>query len=141
MIDEIMNLPNPADLPPALRGLISDEIATYGRKHLKWSRISTGMQQMRLRPARSGGSVRFIRAKGGARAPLHGHPGLEFTYVVSGGYSDEDGDYVKGDLSVADDSHDHRPVADPEGCVLAWASDGPVRLPGLLGLILNPLIK
>ncbi len=70
--------------------------------------------------------------------PKHGHEGLEATLVLHGGYSDEKGDYNKGDLVVADSEEVHSPVsADPSGCICLVVYSGSLQFKGLLGSILN----
>ena len=70
--------------------------------------------------------------------PKHGHEGLEATLVIHGGYSDEKGDYNKGDLVVANSEEVHSPVsADPSGCICLVVYSGSLQFKGLLGSILN----
>ncbi len=70
--------------------------------------------------------------------PKHGHEALEATLVLHGGYSDEKGDYSKGDLVVASSDEVHSPVsADPSGCICLVVYSGSLRFKGLLGSILN----
>ena len=70
--------------------------------------------------------------------PTHGHEGLEATLVLHGGYSDEKGDYNKGDLVVASSEEVHSPVsADPSGCICLVVYSGSLHFKGLLGSILN----
>jgi len=49
--------------------------------------------------------------------PKHGHEALEATLVLHGGYSDEKGDYNKGDLVVASSNEVHSPVSASSGCI------------------------
>ena len=70
--------------------------------------------------------------------PKHGHEALEATLVIHGGYSDEKGDYNKGDLVVASSDEVHSPVsADPSGCICLVVYSGSIQFKGLLGSILN----
>ena len=70
--------------------------------------------------------------------PKHGHEALEATLVLHGGYSDEKGDYNKGDLVVASSEEVHSPVsADPSGCICLVVYSGALQFKGLLGSILN----
>ena len=63
--------------------------------------------------------------------PEHGHHGGELTLVLRGGFSDVTGRYGPGDVEDVDNEIEHRPVADPEGCVCLVGSEGPVRFTGL----------
>ena len=70
--------------------------------------------------------------------PKHGHEALEATLVLHGGYSDEKGEYNKGDLVVASSDEVHSPVsADPSGCICLVVYSGSLQFKGLLGSILN----
>ena len=69
--------------------------------------------------------------------PKHGHEALEATLVLHGGYSDEKGDYSKGDLVVASNEEVHSPVsADLTGCLCLVVYSGSLQFKGLLGSIL-----
>ena len=69
--------------------------------------------------------------------PKHGHEALEATLVLHGGYSDEKGDYNKGDLVVASSDEVHSPVSDSSGCICLVVYSGSLQFKGLLGSILN----
>lgn len=69
--------------------------------------------------------------------PKHGHEALEATLVLHGGYSDEKGEYNKGDLVVASCDEVHSPVSDPSGCICLVVYSGSLQFKGLLGSILN----
>ena len=54
----------------------------------------------------------------GKMMPKHGHEGLEATMVFHGGYSDESGDYNKGDLVILEDNEEHTPISSEKtGCI------------------------
>ncbi len=81
---------------------------------------------------------RFIEIPPGKSMPRHGHEGDEATLVLHGGYSDERGNYNKGDLVIASDSEVHSPVASKDlGCLCLVIYSGSIRFKGLLGSILN----
>ena len=67
----------------------------------------------------------------------HGHEALEATLVLHGGYSDEKGDYNKGDLVVASSNEVHSPVSASTGCICLVVYSGSLQFKGLLGSILN----
>ena len=69
--------------------------------------------------------------------PKHGHEALEATLVLHGGYSDEKGDYNKGDLVVASSDEVHSPVSASSGCICLVVYSGSLQFKGLLGSILN----
>jgi putative transcriptional regulator len=85
--------------------------------------------------------VMFLKGRAGLRLPTHGHTGTEFVQVVSGWLSDERGRYGPGDLDEADADVDHQPIVDAHSdCICLAALDGDMRLHGLLGRLLQPLI-
>ena len=99
-------------------------------------------QPMRSRPAAQNPSgVRFIKANPAAKMPVHVHRGVEITLVLNGAYSDETGQYHRGDLVVLDETIQHNTVAcRHDGVVTMIVSDTPIRFYGLAGL-LNPFIR
>ena len=58
--------------------------------------------------------------------------------VFYGGYSDESGDYVTGDLSINSEDEVHSPVASKNtGCLCLVIYSGSLKFKGILGSILN----
>jgi putative transcriptional regulator len=83
-----------------------------------------------------------LRIKAGRSIPSHTHRGPEVTLVLDGGFSDQRGHYSRGDVCVADDTVEHRPVADPDGeCLCLALSGGPIRFKGWLGSLLAPFMR
>lgn len=76
-------------------------------------------------------SLFWIRA--GRKIPNHTHEGIELTLVLDGAFSDVRGRFGRGDISIADNSIDHRPIAETAGPCIGFAvTDGPLRLTGSL---------
>jgi len=74
----------------------------------------------------------------GRSMPKHGHEANEATLVIHGGYSDEKGNYNKGDLVIANSDEVHSPVSSKEmGCVCLVVYSGSLKFKGLLGSLLN----
>jgi putative transcriptional regulator len=74
-------------------------------------------------------TMEMIRVAGRRAIPGHGHAGLEATLVLEGGFSDAGVSYGPGDLAVADVDTEHRPIADPEGCLcIALVEGAGIRL-------------
>lgn len=84
----------------------------------------------------------LLRVAAGSAIPHHGHTGTELLLVLKGGFSDEHGHYVRGDVCLSDEAVEHRPVADPDGeCLCLAVTRGSVRFKGLLGLLLAPFMR
>ncbi len=107
-----------------------------------WSPVFPGVWEYRL--DQGGGKegcyrdASLLRIRAGRSIPRHTHEGRELTLVLAGGFSDAYGRYGVGDVSCADGTVDHKPMAEPqEDCVCLVVVDAPARLTGRLGRILN----
>jgi putative transcriptional regulator len=75
--------------------------------------------------------VFLLWARPGRALPHHGHHGLELTLVLDGEFHDHRGNFSNGDVSVADETLDHRPVAGTQGpCVCFSVLFAPIALSG-----------
>lgn len=78
-----------------------------------------------------GCDVHMFWIKPGRAIPAHTHEGNEFFLVLDGAFRDATGRYGRGDISVADDTVDHRPVAEKDRpCIGFSVTDAPLRLTG-----------
>jgi putative transcriptional regulator len=126
-----------AGYPTALRRA-AREALNYGG----WRRLGRGLEELRLLTSHDGHVTRIMRIAGGVSLPQHTHGGQECTLVLSGGFSDSLGHYVRGDVATADPTVDHSPVADTgEDCVCLAVTDAPLRLTGRFGRFLNPFVR
>jgi putative transcriptional regulator len=125
-------------LPPALRAY-----APNGIDALPWRKRFGGLAEAVL-PCGDGKryKVSLLRIGAGRPIPRHTHRGEEFLLVLQGGFADEHGHYVRGDVCFADEAVEHQPVADADGdCLCLAVTEGPVRLGGILGLLLGPFLR
>lgn len=123
-------------LPRPLRDYVANGIET-----LNWRRRGA-LSEARLFQGTRGGTVKLLRIRAGAMMPTHTHRSSELTLVLDGGYSDESGHYLRGDVSVADEQVTHRPRADDDGdCLCLTVSETPVWLTGPLSRFLNPFLR
>ncbi len=112
-----------------------------GLDRLDWTSFR-GLEKVELLPEVPGFRTRLMRIKSGTAMPTHTHEGTELTLVLAGGFSDEQGHFLRGDLAEADPLVDHRPVADPgEDCLCLAVTDAPLRLTGPFGRLLNPFLR
>ena len=131
--------PSGADpLPAALRRYVPNGLVA-----LPWRKRGWGLAEAPLACASPGPyEMSLLRMRPGGRIPRHGHRGPELILVLAGGFSDQHGHYGVGDVCYADETADHRPIADGEGeCLCLAVTRGPVRFKGLLGLLLAPFMR
>ena len=121
-------------MPLALRSYVSRHLGV-----LEWSTILPGLKQCQI--ARdAGGDASFLRCRPGKAIPAHTHKGLEAVLVLQGGFRDENSHYAPGDIAVADDTIDHRPVADRSAeCIIFVVLEAPVQLTGLFGRLIQSI--
>ncbi len=88
-----------------------------------WKRLG-GVDYITL--ATTGRGVgRLLRVQPGARLPYHGHTGTEQVLVLTGGFHDAKGDYLRGDVASADAAIAHEPVAETtEPCICMTVNEG-----------------
>lgn len=121
----------PSNVPEPLRSYIGDDLG-----NIRWTRIAGGIF---FKPLFERGSsrVHLIRSRPGSGVGMHTHHGEEFTLCVAGGYTDNTGEYVRGDLQSTTPDILHRPLADPgEDCIVLAVSEGSLRFSNpFIGLI------
>ena len=108
-----------------------------------WRWVAPGIGRIRLRVpgAAPGERAYLLRVVPGSTLPEHGHRGLEITCVLSGRFSDTTGTYGPGDVAEMEAGADHQPVAEPgETCICLIATQGRLRMRGLLARALQPLV-
>lgn len=140
--DQERPVPAPADtqadpvLPAALVHYLG-----HGLDGVRWRSQLPGLKVCAVdNPDGVEANLYWIRA--GTAMPHHTHEGSEITLVLKGAFSDVTGHYARGDLSVADETVDHRPRAgEGEDCICFAVIDAPLRLTGPIGRFLNPFLK
>ena len=129
-----------SDASPSMPRPLRDYVGG-GVGALDWRRRGK-LSEARLLPGAKGGTVKLLRIPAGAMMPVHTHRGTELTLVLEGGFSDERGHYLRGDVAIADDDVTHRPRADDDGdCLCLTVTEAPVRLTGPLARFLNPFLR
>jgi putative transcriptional regulator len=109
-----------------------------GLASIPWRTILPGVQEYALPNAGAAGRPAMLRIRAGRPVPRHTHAGNEAIVLLAGGFMDGIGHYRRGDVSWADDSDEHRPVADRDAdCICFTVTDAPVRFTGRFGRLLN----
>lgn len=122
-------------LPPALRAYFGGAFDAC-----RWRVLLPGIAQCRIENDTTE-EVSFLRCRAGKTIPIHTHDGLEVALVLTGGFHDASGQYARGDIAVADDKVEHRPIIDRDGeCIIFLVLEGSVRLTGPFGRLLQRII-
>ena len=109
---------------------------------MRWSFLAPGIHQIELTLRHEEMPARLLRLKPGLKVPLHTHLGYERTCVLQGGFSDQGGDYVLGDVSVRDGSEVHEQrIHAGEPCIALIVSDAPLVPVGVLSTVLSWFVK
>ena len=112
-----------ADTPAPLHPFIGARLAD-----IPWRTFWPGMQTARIATGDTSLDLRLLRLKPGLGMPVHTHGGDELTLVLQGSYTDETGQYRRGDVAMADDSLTHYPVADAgEPCICLTVIEAPLK--------------
>lgn len=127
----------PADaLPAALAPYLPGGLSTA-----KWRRLLPSLKECQL-DEQDGIVTKLMWVRRGAAIPSHTHHGTEITLVIAGGFTDGPHHVARGGIVVADDSVDHRPIADAdEDCICVAITDAPLRLTGPIGRLFAPLMR
>jgi putative transcriptional regulator len=115
------------------RGLVDAILAAEAETG--WGGAAPGVRKLKLN---LGGEARaeIFRIDAGVAIPWHTHKGQEITLCLSGGFSDGRGSYVPGDVTTADPTIRHQPIADYDGpCFVLAVTDAGLKFEGVLGAI------
>ena len=86
--------------------------------------------------------TRLMHIEPGRSVVQHSHRGLELTVLLQGAYGDCTGEFGRGDMQVADEEVDHKPVAfGSEDCLCLVVTDAPIRFTGPFGRLLNAFVR
>ena len=122
-------------LPPSLKRFIGRDL-----DDLEWRAVSNGIKQSVI-TANGSEEASLLRWRAGYRTPSHGHLGFEAMLVLKGGFSDGIGEYRRGDVSVADETVEHKPIALPgEDCIVYSVREAPVKLLGTMNRVIQMLM-
>ena len=123
-------------LPQPLRDYVGGSLDS-----LDWHQRG-GIGEASFLPEHNSFKTRLMRIRPKTAIPEHSHHGSEYTLVLTGGFSDHTGHFLRGDVAIADPAVQHRPVADPgEDCVCLAVTDAPLRFTGPITRLLSPLLQ
>ncbi len=120
---------------------IPSAIGSYLKERIdlkKWSATINNVRYFDLNFSNSNYKGRIFEIPPGKAMPKHGHKGFETTLVLHGSYTDENGNYRKGDMVTCDDKNVHKPISSEKaGCLCLVISSGSLKFKGLFGSLLN----
>ncbi|OCW58883.1 ChrR family anti-sigma-E factor [Hoeflea olei] len=128
---------SPADrvFPKALYDFVG-----FDAEDVPWRTRMPGFREYDLGDI-EGCHVSLFWLKPGRTVPAHTHEGSELSLVLDGAFSDARGHYRRGDISVADDSVDHRPSVDlGRPCIGFAVMDAPLKLTGSFRQLIGDII-
>ncbi len=107
----------------------------------QWKSVSPSLKAASLPVGEEQFELALHRIKAGGMVPEHDHKGMEYTVVVRGSFSDEEGVYREGDFIVKAPGDIHRPLAAKnEECICLSVVEAPIRMTGIKAL-LNPFLS
>jgi len=116
-------------LPSSVKKLFN-----YDESQLNWRHHGGKVRSAELLNDK-GIKASLIRLQQGANIPQHGHRGTEYTVVLDGSFSDEDGIYHKGDFLIRKPGDKHAPTATTDkDCWCLTALEAPLKFS-------NPLLE
>jgi len=135
LLDKPAARPAPAPAPKTRIGdpLVPAPLARYlggGLDSIAWHFLAPGVRHFELLPhgLLHGGNLRMLKIAPGKCLPRHGHTGTELTLVLRGSYSDELGQFGRGDIGETDEDIVHEPVSGrDEDCICVIATEGPLK--------------
>ncbi len=126
-----------AGIPKVLHSLVPS-----GFQKLRWQIISATARSCNLLKDDNGANIGLLKLKPGGRIAHHGHLGDEYTVVLSGSFSDENGVYKAGDFLLRDASEHHSPVATKDAeCMCLTVQEAPLQFTGWFFKFLNPWLR
>lgn len=108
----------------------------------RWRKLSASLDTAKLQTGQARYEVALQRICAGGKTILHDHGGREYTVVLQGSFSDENGVYKEGDFLLKNPGEKHQPMGALNGdCICLTALEAPIRVAGLKGLFLRPWLS
>ena len=132
----------PVDVPNSTVPRCLRQFVKNGYQDLAWRSVSAHIQSVELCRDSNGAKVELLKIKPGGSAVNHTHLGDEYTVILEGSFSDDDGLYGEGDFLLRKKNEQHRPVATQDReCICLAVTEGPIQFTGLISRMLNPFIR
>ena len=120
---------------------LPDFVRNYRADPWKWIAPKMHLRPIHL-PEESTTRVFLLKSRPGTKMIEHTHTGFEMTCVLSGSFAHVGGHFSPGDFDLGDGAVDHEVVVDSaEDCICLVAMEGELKLNGVIGRLLQPLIR
>jgi putative transcriptional regulator len=134
-LDAIFNSVMPTESIQRVKSIIPRALQRYAdvkMSDIPWKTVIPGFKEWDL-GVEDGCEINMFWIKEGRKMPTHTHEGMELFLVLDGSFEDNSGIYGAGDISIADENVNHRPIAGKERpCIGFSVTDAPLRLTGSL---------
>jgi putative transcriptional regulator len=116
-------------------------VRDYPAGSWKWIAPKVHLRPILL-PQESVTRVFLLKSRPGTKMIEHTHTGCEMTCVLSGSFVHAGGHFGPGDFDLGDGTVDHEVMVDSaEDCICLVAMQGALKLNGMIGRLLQPLIR
>ncbi|MDO9297880.1 ChrR family anti-sigma-E factor [Bradyrhizobium sp.] len=120
-------------LPPFVR--------EYAAGPWRWIAPKVHLRPIQL-PEASSTRVFLLKSRPGTRMIEHTHTGFEMSCVLTGSFVHAGGHFGPGDFDLGDGDDDHEIMIDSQDdCICLIAMEGDLKLNGMIGRLLQPLIR
>lgn len=133
--------------PPRRAGGLADVpglprfVREYSAGRWRWIAPKVHLRPIEL-PVASLTRVFLLKSRPGTKMIEHTHTGFEMSCVLSGSFVHAGGRFGPGDFDFGDGTDDHEIVIDSaDDCICLVAMQGDLKLNGMIGRLLQPLIR
>ncbi|MET1254851.1 ChrR family anti-sigma-E factor [Aliikangiella maris] len=127
-----------ADLPIAqIDRPIFSQLNNRQFDELPWKKVTRKIWRSQIELQDADLCIEIFKFSPHAKIPKHTHCGREFTLVLEGDFSDQDGNYASGEFIEKNQHNEHQPVAGEQGCICLAVTDAPLKFTGALGPFIN----
>lgn len=120
-------------LPPFVR--------EYAAGPWRWIAPKVHLRPLQL-PEASSTRVFLLKSRPGTKMIEHTHTGFEMSCVLTGSFVHAGGHFGPGDFDLGDGDDDHEIMIDlQDDCICLIAMQGDLKLNGVIGGLLQPLIR
>lgn len=137
----------PAALPPRRAAGLADIpglppfVREYAAGPWRWIAPKVHLRPIQL-PEASSTRIFLLKSRPGTRMIEHTHTGFEMSCVLTGSFVHAGGHFGPGDFDLGDGDDDHEIMIDSQDdCICLIAMQGDLKLNGMIGRLLQPLIR